>query len=359
MQTRHGQFLFLQQRLQYPAGQSLSFLQAIGQTEVSRWLEEFCLYCFTKMPAYTVIELQQRLLGTPLLCAQTLLNWTKRRADEIDARLRQQVEAAASLAPVAIAEQVGIYDPSAEEVRVLADGVLVKAQKPTHERPAVPKKKLPRAYHQNHILLFQSRAGNYRYLTGSTDDSVSLVQVGQAYLKQEWAGRTTPLPVVAISDGATQIRSDLFALFGVNVTIILDWYHLQKRVYEQLSKCAHSAPEREGWEQMVLWHLWHGRTEEALTFLEALTVRNEKAHRELLGYLQKHQSEIIDYDRRKSIGKPVGSGRMEKAVDQVVSMRQKHKGMSWSKAGSHSLAQLSIAQCNNEWNTLFSLPAAA
>jgi hypothetical protein len=359
VQTRHGQFPFQQQRLKQSDGKSLTFLQAIGQTEVSNWLQEFSLYCFTQMPADTVIELQTRLVGTPLICPQTLLNWTKRKADEIDARLRQQVQASASLAPVAISEQVNVYDPSAEEVHVLTDGVLVKAQNPIHKRACVPKRKRLRLYHQTWVLLFQSRSGRYRYLTGSTDGSVSLSQVAQAYLRQEWAGRSTPLPVVVISDGATQIRSDLLALFGVNVTIILDWYHLQKRVYEQLCKCAFNKTQREGWEDIVLAHLWHGRTDEALAFLKALTVRNEKAYAELLGYLQKHHSEIIDYERRKSIGKSVGSGRMEKAVDQVVSMRQKNKGMSWSKKGSHSLAQLTVAQLNDEWDELFSLPKAA
>jgi hypothetical protein len=358
VQTRHGQFRFSQQRLREPDGKSTTFLQTLGQTEVSGRLQEFALYCFTQMPADTVIGLQQRLVGTALICPQTLLNWTKRKAGEIDARLREQVQASSSLASVAVAECVDVYDPSAEEVHVLTDGVLVKAQKPKHERVGAPRQNKPRTYHQTHVMLFQSPAGDYRYLTGSSDGSVSLVQVAQAHLRQEWAGRTTPLPVVVTSDGATQIRSDLAAIFGMSVTIILDWYHLQKRVYEQLCKCAYSKTQREGWEEIVLAYLWRGRTDKALTFLKALSVRNEKAHTELLGYLQKHQAEIIDYDRRKSIGKSVGSGRMEKAVDQVVAMRQKHKGMSWSKQGSHSLAQLKVAQLNHEWDSIFPRTAA-
>jgi len=359
VQTRHGQFAFCQQRLRGSDGASTTFLQATGQTHVSHGLQEFSLYCFTQMSADTAIGLQQRLVGTPLTCAQTLLNWTREKAAEIDVRLQEQVQAAASLALVAVKEEIDLYDPTAEEVHVLTDGVLVKAQKPTHERAGEPKTPNPNTYHSTDVLLFESRTGEYRYMAGSSDGKVSVTEVAQAYLKREWAGRETPLPVVALSDGATQIRGQLRALFGVSVTIILDWYHLAKRVYEQLCKCAHSAQEREGWEETVLAHLWHGRTDEALAFLGTLTVRNEKAHRELLGYLQKHHSEIIDYARRQALGKPVGSGRIEKAVDQVVAMRQKHKGMSWSKAGSRSLALLKIAQLNHEWNQLFSLPAAA
>jgi len=73
----------------------------------------------------------------------------------------------------------------------------------------------------------------------------------------------------------------------------------------------------------------------------------------LLGYLQKHAEEIIDYGRRQKAGKPIGSGRMEKAVDQVVGMRQKKKGMSWSASGGHALALLKIAELNGYRKTLF------
>jgi hypothetical protein len=40
----------------------------------------------------------------------------------------------------------------------------------------------------------------------------------------------------------------------------------------------------------------------------------------------KHQAEIIDYQRRQQVGKLIGSGRLEKAVDQVIGHRRKRKG---------------------------------
>lgn len=72
-----------------------------------------------------------------------------------------------------------------------------------------------------------------------------------------------------------------------------------------------------------------------------------------MGYLEKHAGEIIDYSRRSATGKWVGSGRMEKAVDQVIGMRQKKKGMSWSQQGSRTLAALKMAELNGEWEQLF------
>lgn len=45
------------------------------------------------------------------------------------------------------------------------------------------------------------------------------------------------------------------------------------------------------------------------------------------GYLEKHQHEIINYERRSGAGKTIGSGRVEKGVDLAVGRRQKNKGM--------------------------------
>jgi hypothetical protein len=70
-------------------------------------------------------------------------------------------------------------------------------------------------------------------------------------------------------------------------------------------------------------------------------------------YLEKHRAEIIDYGRRQRAGKPIGSGRMEKGVDQVIGARQKHKGMSWSPTGSKALGILKVVELNQQWDQLW------
>ena len=104
--------------------------------------------------------------------------------------------------------------------------------------------------------------------------------------------------------------------------------------------------EREEWEKQILGFLWAGDVSNAVEFLSRVTARREKAKTDLLGYLQKHEAEIIDYGRRQKAGKPIGSGRMEKAVDQVIGLRQKNRGMSWTKAGSRALALLTVTKLN-------------
>ncbi|MBD2152578.1 DNA cytosine methyltransferase [Pseudanabaena sp. FACHB-1277] len=85
---------------------------------------------------------------------------------------------------------------------------------------------------------------------------------------------------------------------------------------------------------------------------DKIVAKNSLVLKELIGYLEKHQSEIIDYDRRRRVGKCIGSGRMEKGVDLVVGHRQKKKGLSWSSNGSKALSLLKIAELNGHWNHL-------
>jgi len=194
------------------------------------------------------------------------------------------------------------------------------------------------------VLLLPRRDGSEHLLCEGVSGSWSLVEAGRDFLRREWSGQR--LSVLALTDGAKTIRSDLSALFGSGVRVVLDWYHLAKRVYENLSMAAHSMQERQEWERSVLSLLWRGRTSAALSFLSGLTPRNGKALTDLVGYLDKHASEIIDYERRQESGKPIGSGRMEKGVDQVIGARQKGKGMSWSQVGSRALALLKVAELN-------------
>jgi hypothetical protein len=316
-------------------------------------LEELGLYYSNRLSFAEVESLVERVTGGRLVCAQTLWNWALQKAVVLDKQLAAEVRACEALPFPDVAAGVEIYSAEAEEVLVFTDAIGVKAQKPKRDKPgAVPTGKQAKR-HDTNVFLLERPSGDFVYLAGSTDKVVSLVEVVKARVRREWGDRKTPLPVVAITDGARCIRADLLALFGVLVSLILDWYHLEKRVYEHLSMIAHSRTEREAWERAVLGLLWQGKVEEALAFLQGLSPRNPAKRDELVGYLEKHAAEIIDYERRSACGKPIGSGRMEKAVDQVIGIRQKKKGMSWSEQGSQTLASLKIAELNGQWERLF------
>jgi len=157
-----------------------------------------------------------------------------------------------------------------------------------------------------------------------------------------------------MTDGARTIRCQLAELFGQSVPVILDGYHLDKKVRELMSMVARTKQEKAAHVAHLLDHLWHGRTDAALAYLQtAVCPKNIKPLEALGTYLEKHQVEIIDYGRRQRAGKPIGSGRMEKGVDQVIGARQKHKGMSWSPTGSKALGILKVVELNQQWEPLW------
>ena len=304
----------------------------------------------------TVTALLERTTGKAVVCSQTLCHWVEAKARQYDTLLaEQEAQNSAPRSPEFVA-CANVYARESEEVVVFCDGICVKAQKPTHEKAGEVKRPKPNKRHDLDVFLCPKPDGTFAYLTASFDTHVSLVARTHRFLQREWSQRTTPLAMVALTDGARKIRQDLAAIFGAGVRVILDWYHLAKRVYENLSMIAFSTREREGLQERLLGLLWQGQVAEAVAFVAGIAPRNKKVHADLLGYLQKHAEEIIDYGRRQKAGKPIGSGRMEKAVDQVAGMRQKKKGMSWSATGSHALALLKIAELNGHWKPLFAQP---
>lgn len=112
--------------------------------------------------------------------------------------------------------------------------------------------------------------------------------------------------------------------------------------------------------KFLLSQLWHGLTAGALEYLKPqVQARNLDKWQELIRYLEKHQHEIINYKRRSSAGKTIGSGLFEKAVDLTVGLRQKNKGMSWSRLGSRALSLLKVVELNGQWQQLwFPTPVA-
>jgi hypothetical protein len=149
-------------------------------------------------------------------------------------------------------------------------------------------------------------------------------------------------------------------IFGVAIVVILDWYHLSKKLRELMSMISRNKAEKSMHLRELFRQLWQGRVEEALAYLHTqVQPRNGEKLAELVGYLEKHRTEIIDYERRKQVGKTIGSGRVEKGVDQVIGHRQKKKGTSWRPKGSKALAILKILELNAQWQQAwFSAQAA-
>ena len=97
--------------------------------------------------------------------------------------------------------------------------------------------------------------------------------------------------------------------------------------------------------------LWHGLVDAALIYLEFIDpdhLKDITAINKLQGYLRRNKPHIPCYFVRNRLGLRNSSNRGEKANDVLVSSRQKHNGMSWSRTGSAALAALTALGTNQE-----------
>ncbi len=317
-------------------------------------------YYSNRLSYQEVEDLVTRISGEKLLSDQKIWEIVVNKAVEISKKWQSEIESIKQEIP--IAPTVDIYEPLTEEILLFDDGIGVKKQKETRsKKPDVvmtesdlPQKKPKRKTVITDIVLLQTPKGNFESLTSPIDNQghslIPLEEIVKYKLKCYYKNYDYPLPIVAITDGASNIRKRLNKLSCQGITLILDWYHLCKKIRELLSMISRNSAEKTEHSKFLFLNLWRGNTSEVLTYLQTkIKARNQQKLDELITYITKHESEIINYEWRRQTGKTIGSGRMEKRVDLVIGHRQKHKGMSWSALGSKALAILKVTECNGLW----------
>ena len=342
---------------------------------ISDRLMELCGYYSNRISYKEVEKLVTKVTGVKLLSDQKIQEIVSDKSVKISKEKERKIKLIKEekgLEIPAINVAVDIYNPCKKEILLFADGIQVKKQKEEREnRNSVIKEEKAivseiagesRGNNKDRIntdvIMLEKQTGKFEYIMGVTDENgnnlVSLADMVKSKLITEYGDAKKPLDIVAITDGAKDIRLTLLSIFGITITIILDWYHLCKKIRELMSMIARNKEEKIKHVKFLIYLLWRGMNEEALTYLKTKVIaRNQQKYLELIKYIEKHKVEIIDYMTRKEAGKTIGSGRMEKGVDQVVGFRQKKKGMSWSQKGSRSLAILKIAELNNVWEKVW------
>lgn len=340
---------------------------------VSKRLQELSAYYSNRMSYEEVAGLVERITGERLLSDQSIWQIVQRQAVQVSEQWKSEVETRLSGAAglPEVNGQVDVYDQFGAEILLFEDGIQVKQQKEKRvgrsEAESGSEERVEefskRSRVNTDVFLLQKGNGAFEYLSAGIDsagnESVSLADIVRTRMIQEYGKEQEPLNLVAITDGAKTIRLRLLEIFGVAPTVILDWYHLSKKLRELMSMIAWNKVEKSMHLRELVQHLWQGRVEQALTHLHTqVQPRKEEKLAELVGYLEKHRTEIIDYERRQQAGKCIGSGRVEKGVDQVIGHRQKGKGTSWRPKGSKALAILKILELNRRWQQTW-FPARA
>ncbi|NDY73820.1 hypothetical protein DO021_11490 [Desulfobacter hydrogenophilus] len=160
------------------------------------------------------------------------------------------------------------------------------------------------------------------------------------------------------TDGHKALNAGILKHFAwyENMQIILDWFHLHKKFKEQLSLTMKGRVLRNTTLGKIMPLLWHGLTNEAISYLENIPsseIKNYEYIRKLVDYLNRNKSNIPNYDLRKRLKLRNSSNVGKKINDLIVSNRQKKNGMSWVKKGSLNLAIITSLKINDKFKKWF------
>lgn len=370
IQSLHGAFVFNVQRFADKMRVATpTYFDLRGEFQSghqSEGLKEFAAYYSNRMSYEEVSRLLERITGEASMSDQTIWKMVVEKSCQVSTAVEAQLlneQERSQPGVLAVNLQVDIYDPEVKEILLFDDAILVKGQEEIRQKESsvtqgeVREEKAVAPFVSTDVVLLQTPTHGFEYITETIDQAgeplVSFNTVVQSRILSHYPDHS-PLNIVAITDGAKTIRTRLLAIFGGVVVLILDWYHLRKKVREMMSMIAYNKEEKTLHIREILRLLWRGKVLESLEYLNTwVNVKNQKRLQDLTGYITKHQHEIIDYGARQKAGKTIGSGRGEKAVDQVIGKRQKKKGMSWSKKGSTALGILKVVELNQKWNELW------
>jgi len=250
----------------------------------------------------------------------------------------------------------GSYNPSEYEqdyVNISCDEVGVNRQ--TESRPREEGKAQPRRVENTVIHVEVVNESEDPKVASSSSYALNSPTVPGAFklllgllCMKGMLGKT----MVFFVDGARNLHTSIITMFGfANVKIILDWYHLRKKMEETLSMICNNRFYRNEMLQKIMPLLWRGNTDGAIETLKSINeemVKDKDKLKYLVGYLERVRLNIPNYMLRAALGLRNSSNSGEKLNDLLVSNRQKHNGMSWSDSGSTSLASVSALLYNDE-----------
>ena len=239
------------------------------------------------------------------------------------------------------------YEDPSETVNIAVDDVNVKRQE--DNRVLGQKRTEHKRKYAHNTIARLSHNGRKYVLNGASTTSV-LPVIMSFLLANGLSGKRFQF----FTDGHTGLNTAIMNFYSwkENIGIILDWYHLGKKCGELLSQTMNGRKMRNEVLNKLKPLLWYGLTDKAIEFLREIPetgIKNDQSSEKLIAYLKRNRPYIPCYAARKELGLCNSSAAGEKANDLIVSERQKHNGMSWTKKGTVALATITALAQNNEY----------
>jgi hypothetical protein len=285
--------------------EEVTYFQLSNQLQeryVSPRLEELCGYYANRLSYENLEDLIERMTGERLLSDQTIWAIIQAKAQTYSQQIRQQAKTTletTNSSKIEVNPTVKIYSVEEPEILLFDDGIQVKGQKTervglvesttNNQSPELGDNKTPVVL--TDVAMLQTPKGEFEYLVAPLDidgeESLNLATVIRARIIDLYGKAAQPLNIVAITDGAKTIRLRLSTLFGDAFVLILDWYHLCKKVRNLMSMIAINKEQKSIHVRFLLSQLWFGQTDIALNYLKHKVIaKNSLVLKELIGYLE-------------------------------------------------------------------------
>ncbi len=136
-----------------------------------------------------------------------------------------------------------------------------------------------------------------------------------------------------------------------NAVQIVDWYHACQRLHAVAELLGEQ--ERLDWLDPVKAALWEGEVQEVIRLLQDLldAYPSSEVLQNAITYYENNQTRMAYPDFRKQ-GYFIGSGTVESACKQIVSLRLKRPGARWSYDGASAVAKARAAWLSRQWDDL-------
>ena len=189
----------------------------------------------------------------------------------------------------------------------------------------------------------------------SLEEAASFGELVWATAVQHQADQAQEL--IFVCDGAAWIWKLVEHYFPDAVQIV-DWYHACQYLYPVAEVLYKTEEQQRRWIEEMKALLWEGEGEAVIQAVQALLPAAGPPAQRLVTYYQ-HNLERMDYAVFRQANYFIGSGTVESGCKQVVGMRLKRSGASWSLDGASATAKARAAWLAGSWDALLHLPLAA
>ena len=173
--------------------------------------------------------------------------------------------------------------------------------------------------------------------------------------------------LIVLADGARWINQLVKTQYP-QARLILDWWHLKKRVGEPVDWLKHHGLGRKdatNWGQQLRNWLWQGKAVAALQSCRSLgqqlglsppvdkpqTKLGQTSLQSFYLYLRNNLDSIVDYQTYRRKGYFISSVWVEKTIDLLICRRLKLRGQNWSRQGAENIVTFRQLILNDHWKS--------